>query len=297
MNILLATLIFNGYTGSEWYTYELARCLSLMKDEKGKPKNKVTIYSNTHPETSLIGKLRKLGVKFINYETTAISEKYDIVHYAHTPIGNYLLTQKSLYNSKFFSTIHSEIISLENPIINDRILKYISIRPSIRNHIETNFNIPPDKIIDIYNPIDETRFNTNDTSNEPYILFHGSLDFLRKDSFIDCVNYARNNNLKVVSVGRNDFSELNTTNFPDCEFKPATPDLLHYVKNCTMTAGILLGRSTIEGYFCGKSGIIYDVDERGKILSSNMTMQSGEELEKFKASYVTNKIYEVYNES
>ena len=51
------------------------------------------------------------------------------------------------------STIHSEVISLENPVINDSIKKYICIRPEIQKHIVDNFNVVESDTEVIYNPI------------------------------------------------------------------------------------------------------------------------------------------------
>lgn len=296
MNILIGTLMFSGYTGSEWYNYELARVLASMKNEKGKPLNKVTLFSATFPESSLNGKLRKLGVKFINSQRPhQFDNNFDVVHFSHKPIGEYLLSQRNLKNAKFVTTNHSEIIGLEYPVVNDRISHYISIRPTIRILMEEFFKINPDKIVDIWNPIDDSRFNTDDVKDDGYILFHGSLDFLRRKSALDCIEYAKSNNLKVMFVGRNDFTdEFNSTKMPDCIFQKATSDLTEYVKNCHMTAGILLGRSTIEGYFCGKRGLIYDVDHTGNILRVDNTLQAGDELDKFRANNVVNQIYELY---
>lgn len=297
MNILIGTLIFNGYTGSEWYNYELARCLASMKNEKGKPLHKVTIFSNTFPETSLNGKLRKLGVNFINSQKQhTLPNGFDVVHFSHKPVGEHLLKQINLKRARFITTNHSEIISLEFPVINDRIQKYISIRPTIRTMLESQFGIPADKIVDIWNPIDDSRFNEEGTQDLSYILFHGSLDYLRRKSALHCIDYAKGHNLEVVFVGRNDFpDEFNETKMPNCTFVKPQPDLSEFVKNCHMTAGILLGRSTIEGYFCGKRGLIYDVDNRGEIFGVEDTFETGSELDKYRAELVANQILELYN--
>lgn len=296
MNILLGTLVFNGYTGSEWYCYELARGLASMTNEKGKPLNKITIFSNTHPETALTGNLRKLGVKFINAgKPHHIPADFDIVHFAHKPIGEYLLKQKTLKKAKFLTTIHSEIISLEHPIIDERIKKYITIRDSISNMVIDGFGVDSSLVQLIGNPIDTTRFNTENTCDEGYILFHGSLDYLRKESALHCIEFAKEKGLKVIFVGRNDLPEFNNKNMPTCIFEPAAKDLSSAVKSCTMTAGILLGRSTIEGYFCGKRGLIYDVDSAGKILAVDDTFIETEECYgRYDSEKVVGCIFEVY---
>lgn len=297
MNILIGTLIFNGYTGSEWYNYELARVLASMKNEKGKPLHKVTIFSQTSPETSLNGKLRKLGVKFINSKSHhQFPYDIDVVHFSHKPVGEYLLSQPALKKAKFITTNHSEIINLEFPVIDERISKYISIRPTIHTILEDVFKIPSEKIVDIWNPIDDSRFNLENTTDEGFILFHGSLDYLRKQAAESVIQIAKDRGLKVKFVGRNDYPDFNSTVYPHCEFHKATPDLTTFVKSCTMTAGILLGRSTIEGYFCGKRGLIYNVDLKGNVGSIEDTFEEGVELDKYRAENVVNQILGLYNE-
>jgi hypothetical protein len=39
------------------------------------------------------------------------------------------------------STIHSEVIELENPVLNETIKKYICIRPEIQEHIINKFGV------------------------------------------------------------------------------------------------------------------------------------------------------------
>lgn len=294
MNILIGTLIFNGYTGSEWYNFELIKGLLSMKNEKGKSINKVTLISNTHPETRLTGILRKMGCEIINItKNHTLPYNIDVVHFSHNPIGDYLLKRKELKKAKFVTTIHSEIIALENPVINERISKYITIRPSISYKIMKDFGIDESKISLIYNPIDDTKFNLENVSDERFVLFHGSLDYLRHNAILDCVEKSKNEGLKTVFVGRNDYPhEFNTEMMPTCEFLSPMPDIVDLVKKCTYTAGILLGRSTIEGYFCGKKGLIYNVDNKGNILSSSYTDQFP--LDKYKAENVVNQIYRIY---
>ena len=66
-----------------------------------------------------------------------------------------------------------------------------------------------------------------------------------------------------------------------------------YVKNCSETAGILLGRTTIEGWLCGKSGWIYDVDKEGNILSKNQHEVPSDVI-KFDSLNVAKKIKQEY---
>ena len=40
------------------------------------------------------------------------------------------------------SAIHSEVISLEDPVVDPTIKKYVAIRPEIKEHMINNFEIP-----------------------------------------------------------------------------------------------------------------------------------------------------------
>ena len=53
------------------------------------------------------------------------------------------------------------------------------------------------------------------------------------------------------------------------KYFPATLEVDKYIHKCSETAGILLGRTTIEGWMCGKPGWIYNVDSSGNILNKN----------------------------
>ena len=86
--------------------------------------------------------------------------KFDIIHLNHTPITNAFL---NMYGNTFnvkniICTIHSEVIELEHPVKDDRIKKYICIRPEIKEFIENDFDIDPEKTTVIYNSFDESRF-------------------------------------------------------------------------------------------------------------------------------------------
>ena len=62
-----------------------------------------------------------------------------------------------------------------------------------------------------------------------------------------------------------------------------------------MTAGILLGRTTIEGWLCGRDGWIYDVDASGTI--NGVTLNSvPSDVNKFYSENIINKILATYEE-
>jgi glycosyltransferase involved in cell wall biosynthesis len=284
LKVLLSCLFFKTYTGSEMYVYELARGLkklncdvTILSDING-PLSKIaqqqgikTLPFNEPPGYKLgDGKWgfktpqgNQVSQPNLMYKTGDVD--FDIIHTQHLPVTNKIC---ELYpNIDKISTIHSEVIELENPVINEKIKKYICIRPEIQKHIIENFNIPTESTEVIYNPIDSDRFNTKNIKDNDYVLFVGTIDYLRENAIKDLLFYTKSIGKEFWIVGENKANYLNellTYNHVK-HFEP-TQKVEWYVKNCSETAGILLGRTTIEGWMCGKYGWIYNVDNNGTIL-------------------------------
>jgi hypothetical protein len=66
-----------------------------------------------------------------------------------------------------------------------------------------------------------------------------------------------------------------------------------FIHECSETAGILLGRTTIESWMCGKSSWIYNVDKFGNILEKKL-YDVPDEVGKYKSNLVSSKIKEEY---
>jgi glycosyltransferase involved in cell wall biosynthesis len=311
IKVLLSCLFFKNYTGSEMYVYELAKGLKNINCD-------VTVVSDI--DGPLSEQAKKQGIKvfsFMNapgyklgdgkwgfntqigfqpskpnmmYKTSEVD--FDIIHTQHTPISTQICQMYP--NIDKISTIHSEVISLENPYIDNSIKKYICIRPEIQSHITKNFNIPSEKTEVIYNPIDTRRFNNKNTKDKNYILFVGTIDYLREKTIRDLVEYSKHIKKELWLVGENKSNYLDELlkNKNVKHFK-STSKVENYVKNCSETAGILLGRTTIEGWLCDKSGWIYNVDDNGNILNKTKH-EPPSDLEKFDYLKVAKKIKEEY---
>ena len=120
----------------------------------------------------------------------------------------------------------------------------------------------------INNPIDENRFNLNKTSNDNYVLFVGTIDYLREKTIRDLVQYTKEKNLELWLVGDSSSNYLpELLNESHVKHFKSTWNVEKYTKKCVETAGIMLGRTTIEGWMCGKGGWIYEVNDVGDILS------------------------------
>jgi glycosyltransferase involved in cell wall biosynthesis len=192
------------------------------------------------------------------------------------------------------STIHSEVIELENPVINESIKKYICIRPEIQDHIVNKFNVNKNMTEVIYNPIDSERFNTKNTSDDNYVLFVGTLDYLRENTIKDLVEYSKSINKMLWLVGENKSNYLeDLLKHSHVKYYDATNKVETFVKHCSETAGILLGRTTIEGWMCGKPGWIYDINPVGQNLGKSFHLPPND-IEKFYSINVTNQIKNEY---
>jgi hypothetical protein len=283
LNVLISCLSFKNFTGSELYVYELAKNLlnencevTVVSDING-PLAKmalnlgIKLYHINEPPGFKLGD-GKWGFNTDKGFEVAQENKfykvkevnYDVIHTQHKPITEAIC---NLYPDvpKLY-TIHSEVISLEEPILHPSIKKYVAIRPSIADYIENYFSVPSEDIVVIRNPIDEKRFNKVNVKNENYVLFVGTIDYLRESAIRDLSTYAKENNLELWLVGANSsiyLEELLKENH--IKHFNATWNIEKFVKNCKETAGIMLGRTTIEGWMCGKGGWIYNVDSKGDI--------------------------------
>ena len=311
LKVLISCLFFKTFTGSELYVYELAK--NLMKLNCS-----VTVLSQIGgPLTDLA---RKNGIRVLSFEETPgfklgdgvwefdspqgkikstpntmykiFEPDFDIIHIQHKPVAERIL--------QFFPeidkicSIHSEVIELENPVIHDSIKRYIAIRPEIKEHLETNFDIPESNISVIYNPVDQTKFSKIAKEEKNYLLFVGTLDYLRRETLLELIEYTKENGMELWVVGENKGNYLDVLkSYENVKYFPPTWDVEKYIRECKETAGIQLGRTTIEGWLCGKPGWIFKVDSLGRIIEKQK-FEPPTDLEKYHADKVAKQIKEEY---
>jgi GT2 family glycosyltransferase len=312
MKVLIGCLNFKSYTGSELYVYELAKELINQNCE-------VDIISNLGDK--LVNKIKKFGVNCYSlgeprgfkvgdgkwelntgygmvksnpgtlYKMSDV--KYDIININHKPIGEHLI--KLYPNSTFINTIHSEVIpGFEDPVIDNKVKKYITIRESIKHHLIKGWNIPENNISVIYNPIDSNRFKPYTSHPKNSVLFVGTIDYLRKNTIYDLVGYAINNNKELWLVGENKLNYLDDLLLNDCvKYFPSTWNVEDYIKECQETASVMMGRTTIEGWLCGKEGWIYNIDKDGNIIDKELHSVPNN-LDRYKSNVVTKQIIEEF---
>ena len=313
IKVLLSCLFFGGFTGSELYVFELAK--SLMKLNCS-----VTVLSQIGgPLTDMA---KKIGIKCLSYENAPgfklgdgvwsfngpngkevsklntlykISDvDFDIIHVQHKPVAERILGMYPDIN--MICTIHSEVMSknLEDPIINNSIKKYIAIRPEIKEHLINNFDIPENMIEIIYNPIDNEKFKHKDIKEENCLVFVGTIDYLREKAIKDLIEKTKNDGLELWLIGENKSNYLeDILQNSHVKHFPPTWNVEQYVTKCKETAGIQLGRTTIEGWMCNKPGWIYKVDSNGDILEITKN-EPPSDIEKYYSLNVANQIKEEY---
>lgn len=312
LKVLIGCLFFQKFTGSEMYVYELSKNLIKSNCE-------VTIIA-AETNGPLVKLAEKLGIKVKNireapgykvgdgkwtiktengqelskpnqyYKMSEVD--FDIIHCQHKPVIDIL---NFLYpNINKISTIHSEVIDLENPVIHPSIKRYIAIRPEIKEKMVNSFGIDENIIDIIYNPVDSNRFYPKNTYSKNYILFVGSIDYLREKTIRDLIVTSGNENKELWLVGENKSNYLNDIlKNEHVRYFESTLEVDRYIHECSETAGILLGRTTIESWMCGKPSWIYQVDSMGNILQKKLHVVPND-LEKYDSKKVTQSIKTLY---
>jgi glycosyltransferase involved in cell wall biosynthesis len=311
IKVLISCLFFKTFTGSELYVFELAKNLmklncdvTVMSDIGGPLTDMakrlgIKVTSHDNPPGFKMGdgvwgintpKGVQPSVKGVLYQTSIVN--YDIIHIQHKPIAERII---QLYPDipKIYS-IHSEVISLEDPIRHESIKKYIAIRPEIKDYIVNNFEISESDVEIIYNPVDNEKFKSTKTKNENSVLFVGTIDYLRKNTILDLIEYSKEENKELWLVGENKSDYLSEILKNDyVKYFPPTWNVESFINRCSETAGIQLGRTTIEGWLCNKPGWIYKVDSEGLILSKDL-YEVPSDIEKYYSQNVSMKIREEY---
>ena len=161
--------------------------------------------------------------------------------------------------------------------------------------ITGKFEIPEEQVEVIYNPIDNDKFKPKPTvKTENSVLFVGTIDYLRKEAILDLMERTKEEGKELWLVGEDKSNYLQQVLVePHVKHFPPTWAVENFIYRCEETAGIQLGRTTIEGWMCGKPSWIYKVDSGGFILSKEK-FDPPTDIEKYYASNVAKQIKEEY---
>ena len=313
LKILISCLFFRTFTGSELYVYELAKELLQLNCD-------VTVMSQIGG--LLTDMAKRIGIKCITFEQAPgfkmgdgqwgfdagngfqvstpnmmyrVSDvNFDLIHMQHKPVAERMV-QFYPEIQKIYS-IHSEVIDLEEPIKHESIKKYIAIRPEIKDYIVNNFDIPEEDIEIIYNPVDNEKFKPKQTKTQDSVLFVGTIDYLRRETIMDLIDYTKENGKELWLMGedKNNYLPNILSQSHVKHFKPGW-SVEKLINECGETAGIQLGRTTIESWLCGKPSWIYKVNSLGNI-ESKEKFDPPTDLEKYYSKNVANLIKEKYLE-
>jgi hypothetical protein len=284
MKILLGCLNVNGLGGSELYHYELAK--ELYNNDID-----ITLFTlrEIDDKDQIRIKLNDIGIKQISSKNINNKEQFDIIVASQPQVNDFLL---NIYpNTPIISIIHSEIRS-EDPILDPRISHYIGIRQPIVDMLINEYNIDSNKVSLIYNPVDTSRFNLdNRVSYEKTTgIFVGEvLDNIRFEAISHLVNHCIENDwdLMIMSESKYDFKH------PNIKYIDKRWDTELIVKDVDFTAGILLGRTTLEGLCCGVPGYVYYINKNGNI--TGIDLIEPDNIQQFNSKYVAQQHIELYN--
>jgi glycosyltransferase involved in cell wall biosynthesis len=290
MRILLTVISYRYLTGAELYIYELAR-------EYRKLGHDVTIASfNTDPQAEIVRRTEVFGARVLPMEALNPSMNFDVMH-----LNEYHPARVALEifpDTPAITSIHSQW-ECETPFVDERIHRYIFIRPGIEKHWEVTAGIPAEKFVLIYNPIDFERFTPLAFPPNPrrVIVFPGTVDTLRKASILFLAERARSENFILRVVGAKTLNETYLDILPpNVELFPMNWNIARFIQSADETAGIVLGRTTIEGWACGKPGWIFDIHMDGSIRSFGLHPPPLD-MSPFDSRLVAQRILDLYEEA
>ncbi|MGH2969525.1 MAG: glycosyltransferase family 4 protein, partial [Solirubrobacteraceae bacterium] len=256
MRILIAVVNFRFLTGAELYVYELSRCLAARGHD-------VTVVSEAG---GLIAeRARAHGVRVSGYDDVPADAGFDVLHVQEMQPARWAMERYPAVPA--IATVHSQW-PCEDPLLDPRIHKYVCIRPEVRDKVVGQDGIPLEKTTVVYNGIDLSRFNRfgAEPPEREQVLFAGTVDPLRRAAALDLIERSVESDFDVLFIGTRHSSHLDGPLPGNVRWIGGDVwDVERHVKACSATAGIVLGRTTIEGWACGKPGLIYDIELDGSI--------------------------------
>jgi glycosyltransferase involved in cell wall biosynthesis len=259
-------------TGAELYVSDLAK-------KQVSFGHTVAIYSTSVIRGEPLKEIVSSGVELLD----DLDDGFDVVH-AHQAQSAMI---GSILDVPVIQTIHSELFTdLEYPVTAKNIVHHICVRPSIQEKFKdvlTSSSV-------IFNGVDESRFFPTKYAKDSRktVLFVGPNDYLRKRAIGALVDMAYKDQINLILVGRNqDIKSKNVIALPEMR----SIELI--TQRVDMTASVMLGRTTIEGWLCGKPGMVFTVNESGSILDQDV-LPVPSDITPYTLSYMAEKIEELY---
>jgi glycosyltransferase involved in cell wall biosynthesis len=154
---------------------------------------------------------------------------------------------------KYIHIVHSEY-ECETP--RDNMEHYVAIRPSIKEHLINEHNIPEEKITVIYNGIDLDTFHPIQKSERDYfkVVIPATRDRLRQKMFDYYVNKA-NENYRVFIYGKQFGADIKGDYVYQFD---EVSNIEEHIGDSDLVAGILLGRVNLEARAMNIPSIIHN---------------------------------------
>ena len=289
MRVLISVISFRYLTGAELYVYELARSLSARGHD-------VTVVGQAGGV--ITDRARSCGVTVHDFGTMPEGLEFDVLHVQELAPAQWAMERHPA--TPVIATVHSQW-PCETPLIDPRIHKYICIRPEVRDKVIAEDGIPPEKTAVVYNGVDFDRFRPSPArpAEREMILFAGTVDPLRREAALHLIERSQEEDFDVRFIGKRHSAHLDGPLPPNVSWIPGDVwDIERHVAACSATAGIVLGRTTLEGWACGKPGWIYDVDLAGRIRGLELHAPPPRDLlVQFDIEYMTNEIELLYLEA
>ncbi len=139
------------------------------------------------------------------------------------------------------------------------------------------------------------KFKPTQSEVKDAVLFVGTIDYLRRETIMDLIDYTKDNNKELWLMGEDKQNYLSAILSQEhVKHFEAGWNVEKLINQCSETAGIQLGRTTIESWLCGKPSWIYKVNSLGSI-ESKERVEVPTDLEKYYTTNVVNQIKEEYN--
>lgn len=258
MRIHLYTHQFRDISGAPVWNYELARVLTQRGHDVAIVAQDVGGIMQEHADAN--------GIATATYSVRL--QRPDVLQVsamgpAHTAVNRWGTVPA-------VSTVHSTL-PYEEPFQHANIRYYVGVRPQIVEKMIKDYLVPRNQTRIIYNGVDRHRFRPGgDKLEKPTILFAGTVDYLRASATHITNHWAAQHGYNVIYVGRKLSGQMDDKP-PHVRYCEGDRwDIENLLRQCHMTSGVLLGRTTIEGWACGLPGLIHDIDNDGNVLFSEV---------------------------
>lgn len=259
---------FFDYSGAEIYVYELAR-------EQLRLGHEVCVAAPIQGGDLRL-RMMKVGV-IVMQPTQALAEfKPDLLHIHNAHVVKEEATEKV----PSVATLHDA----EDSIDRGEIRKWVVVRPELARLV-------PALAVHIPNGFDLERFRPMSlpASDRPKVLCIGNFRDKRRLAMLeDLLVQSEKGEIGLTLVGLGIATRVLRRGATICSMRW---DVENLIALCTHTAGVYVGRTTIEGWLCGRPGWIYDEKGNKELLNPSLGVN-----EKYNIKTVTGQVMRIYQE-